>query len=35
MFDLGYFHGKNHFEDGRMQNYLIFQPVHKYFKASK
>ena len=26
-FDLGYFLGKNHFEDDGMQYYLIFQPV--------
>ena len=32
-FDLGYFIGKSHFEeeDG-VQNYLVFQLIHRYFK---
>ena len=30
-FDSGYFRGKNYFEDGA-QDYLIFQPMYKYFK---
>ena len=30
-FDLSYFIGKCHFEDGT-QNYLVFQPMSKYFK---
>ena len=30
-FDLSYFKGKGHFEDGT-QNYLVFQPMHRYFK---
>ena len=31
-FDSGYFIGKSHFEDGT-QNYLVFQPIYRYFKA--
>ena len=31
-FDSSYFIGKNHFEDG-VQNYLVFQPLNKYFKV--
>ena len=31
-FDFGYFIGKSHFEDG-VQNYLVFHPMHKYFKS--
>ena len=30
-FDSSYFKGKGHFEDGT-QNYLVFQPMQKYFK---
>ena len=30
-FDSSYFIGKSHFEDGT-QNYLVFQPLNKYFK---
>ena len=30
-FDLIYFRGKSHFEDG-LQNYLVFQPIKWYFK---
>ena len=26
-----YFQGKNHFEDDGSQNYLVFQPMYKYF----
>ena len=33
-FDLSYFIGKNHFEEGGTQNYLIFQPIIKYFKIN-
>ena len=29
--DLGNFIGKNYFEDGT-QNYLVFQPINRYFK---
>ena len=32
-FDLSYFIGKCHFEDGT-QNYLVFQPINKYFKLN-
>ena len=31
-FDSGYFRGKNHFEEGGTQNYIIFQPMYRYFK---
>ena len=31
-FDLGYFIGKNHFEEDGTQNYLVFQPLNKYFR---
>ena len=33
-FDLSYFMGKRHFEDDGMQNYLVFQPIYKYFSAN-
>ena len=32
-FDLGYFIGKSHFEDGT-QNYLVFQSIVRYFKIT-
>ena len=32
-FDSGYFIGKSHFEEGGVQNYLVFQPLNKYFKV--
>ena len=32
MFDLSYFIGKSHFEEDGTQNYLVFQPLNKYFK---
>ena len=32
-FDSGYFITKCHFEDGT-QNYLVFQPIYRYFKTS-
>ena len=32
MFDSSYFRGKGHFEDNGMQNYIVFQPVLRYFK---
>ena len=32
MFDLGYLIGKSHFEEDVAQNYLVFQPIVKYFK---
>ena len=31
-FDSSYFSGKSHFEDDGSQNYLLFQPVYRYFK---
>ena len=30
--DLSYFIGKSHFEEDGTQNYLVFQPLNKYFK---
>ena len=32
-YDLSYFRGKSHFEEDGTQNYLIFQPMYKYFKT--
>ena len=31
-FDFAYFVGKSHFEEDGVQNYLVFQPVYRYFK---
>ena len=31
-FHLGYFIGKSHFEEDGAQNYLVFQPICRYFK---
>ena len=31
-FDLSYFRGNSHFEKDGTQNYLVFQPMQKYFK---
>ena len=31
--DLGYFKGKNHFEDNGTQNFLVFQPSNKYLTS--
>ena len=31
-FDSSYFHGKSHFEEDGTQNYLVFQPIKRYFK---
>ena len=31
-FDSSYFRGKSNFEEDGTQNYLIFQPMYKYFK---
>ena len=31
-FDLSYFIGKSHFEEDGRQNYLVFQPISRYFK---
>ena len=33
-FDLGFFIGKNYFEEDGAQNYLVFQPIIRYFKVS-
>ena len=33
-FDWVYFRGKSHFEDDGTQNYLVFQPVHRYYKTA-
>ena len=32
-FDLSYFRGKSHFEEDGTQNYLVFQPMYRYFKV--
>ena len=32
-FDSSYFIGKSHFEEDGTQNYLLFQPIHRYFKV--
>ena len=29
--DLSYFIGKSHFEEDGTQNYLVFQPINRYF----
>ena len=31
-FGLVYFRGKSHFEEDGTQNYLVFQPMYRYFK---
>ena len=31
-FDLSYFIGKSHFEEDHTHNYLVFQPMYRYFK---
>ena len=31
-FDATYFRGKSHFEEDGTQNYLVFQPMYRYFK---
>ena len=33
-FDLSYFKGKGHFEEDSAQNYLVFQPIYRYFKRT-
>ena len=33
IFDSIYFRSKNHFEDGGAKNWLVFQPIQKYFKT--
>ena len=32
-FDSSYFISQNHFEGNGTQNYLVFQPLYKYFKV--
>ena len=32
-FDCSYFIGKSHFEEDVVQNYLVFQPMYRYFKT--
>ena len=32
-FDSSYFRGKSHFEEDGAQNYLVFQPMYRYFKS--
>ena len=32
-FDLSYYIGKSYFEEDSTPNYLIFQPLNKYFKV--
>ena len=31
-FDLRYFVGRSYFEEDGAQNYLVFQPIYRYFK---
>ena len=31
-FDSSYFIGKSHFDEDGTQNYLVFQPMYRYFK---
>ena len=31
-FDSAYFRGKSHLEEDGTQNYLVFQPLYRYFK---
>ena len=33
-FDSSYFIGKSHFEEDGVQNYLVFQPIVRYFIAN-
>ena len=33
MFDLSYFIGKSYFNDDKIPNYLIFQPVFEFFQT--
>ena len=32
-FDAAYFRGKSHFEEDGTQNYLVFQPIYRYFRT--
>ena len=33
VFDSIYFRGKSHFEEDDTQNYLVFEPMYRYFKG--
>ena len=33
-FDSSYFRGKNYFDEDGTQNYLVFQPICRYFKIN-
>ena len=33
-FDSSYFIGKSHFEEDGTQNYLVFQPISRYFRIN-
>ena len=33
-FDSSYFIGKSHFDEDGTQNYLVFQPIIRYFKVN-
>ena len=33
-FDSSYYHGKNYFDEDGALNYLVFQPINKYFKVN-
>ena len=33
-YDSVYFCGKSHFDDDGTQNWLAFQPIHRYFKTA-
>ena len=33
-FDSSYYHGKNYFDEEGALNYLVFQPINKYFKVN-
>ena len=32
--DAAYFRGKSHFEEDGTQNYLVFQPMYRYFNRA-
>ena len=34
VFDSSHFRGKSHFENDGTQNWLVFQPIHRYFKIA-
>ena len=33
-FDSSHYNGKSYFEEDKKRNYLIFQPLNKYFKVN-